>query len=151
MTLVSGSFNPTHTWVLAADHCDGGCVESPWEEDWRHCCLWWSLTSHPSRPQMGTPMHREGSAPGSAGGRKWVKGAVEEEELLRHIGNASDMGTGSLIDWGWRRWPGWQRPVCLRPLGIGAFCETLELLLNGLDFDLRLFRSEERKGIGKVM
>ena len=36
-------------------------------------------------------------------------------------------------------------------LGVVLFCEVLELLLNGLDFDLRLFRSEERKGIGKVM
>ena len=31
------------------------------------------------------------------------------------------------------------------------FCKALELLLNGLDFDLRLFKSEERKGIRKVM
>ena len=31
------------------------------------------------------------------------------------------------------------------------FCEALELLLNGLNFNLRLFRSKERKGIGKVM
>ena len=31
------------------------------------------------------------------------------------------------------------------------FCEVLELLLNAFDFDLHLFRSEERKGIGKVM
>ena len=31
------------------------------------------------------------------------------------------------------------------------FCEALELLLNRLNFDLHLFRSEERKGIRKVM
>ena len=31
------------------------------------------------------------------------------------------------------------------------FCEALELLLNAFDFNLHLFRNEERKGIGKVM
>src|SRR6267154_768848 len=80
-----------------------------------------------------------------------VKGVVEEEEVLRHIRDAS----GLEID-------GWYIRGGVAGLdgsvlfvfdlsSVMLFCEALEFLLNAFNFDLHLFRSEERKGIGKVM
>jgi len=66
-----------------------------------------------------------------AGGRKWREGAVEEEELLRHIGNASTWDW-QLIDWGGVA--GLDGSVCLlRPLAL-CFLRDVGTSPQRLDF-----------------